>query len=172
MKTRQTSQKVNPVDLSRLKDRIKDLEQKEAELKLALETSQKTSEQYFDLIEKANDIIYETDADGHFTFVNQATEKIAGYSKEDLLGQHYLELIFPDYREEATRNYGKQFTYKIPDTYFELPLISKLGLRIWVGQHVQLLMHGHKVTGFQAVARDITKQKQIEEALPDCEIER
>ncbi|MCJ7833358.1 MAG: PAS domain S-box protein, partial [Deltaproteobacteria bacterium] len=167
MKTRQSSQKANPVDLNQLKDRIKALKQEEAELKQELETSQKNSEQYFNLIEKANDIIYETDADGHFTFINPATERITGYSKENLIGRHYLELIFPDYQEEAARIYGKQFVYKIPNTYFELPLISKLGLRIWVGQHVQLLMHGHKVTGFQAVARDITKQKQIEEALKE-----
>ena len=46
-----------------------------------------------------------------------------------------------------------------------LPLISKTGERIWVGQHVQLLIRGVKVNGFQAMARDITKQKQVEEAV-------
>ena len=167
MKASRSSPKTAKSDLVLLKKQIKALEQDQAKLKKALKASQKKSDQYFNLIEKAHDIIYETNADGHFIFVNPVTEMITGYSKENLIGKHYLELVSPDFRAEAGRFYGKQFVNKIRNTYFELPLISKTGGRIWVGQHVQLLMRGDEVNGFQAMARDITKQKQAEEVVKD-----
>ena len=165
MKASSSSPKTEQGDLILLKKQIKALEQEQARLKKALKDSRKESRQYFNLIEKAHDIIYETDTNGHFTFVNPVTERIMGYSKENLIGEHYLDLVSADFQEEAARFYGKQFVNKIQNTYFELPLTSKTGERIWLGQHVQLLMHGDEVTGFQAVARDITRQKQVEEAV-------
>ena len=54
---------------------------------------------------------------------------------------------------------------KISNTYFEVPLIVKAGREVWIGQQVQLIMKEDQVIGFQAMARDITKQKQVEEAL-------
>ena len=157
--------KLIEITLTRLQSRINALEQAEARLNQELEVSQKEAAQYWAFIEKANDVIYETDANGYFTYANPASERIAGYTKEELAGHHYLELIRPDYLEKAARTYGKQFVYKISDTYFELPLVVKDGREVWVGQHVQLLTKEDQVVGFQAIARDITDRKLAEEAL-------
>ena len=147
------------------KDRIAGLMQEKEKLKQELAASRKKAAQYLKFIEKANDIIYETDDNGRFTFVNRVTEKITGFSRKNLIGRHYLELVSPDFQDEAARFYGKQFVYKIRNTYLELPLITRTGEILWLGQHVQLLMRGNRAIGFQAIARDITRQKQIEEDL-------
>ena len=157
--------KPTEIDLTQLQSRIKALEQAEAWLKQELEDSQKEAAQYWAFIEKASDIIYRTDANGYLTYANPASERITGYIKEELVGHHYLELIRPDFRDEATRTYGKQFVYKISDTYFEFPLVAKDGCEIWLGQHVQLLTNEDQVIGFQAIARDKTERKQAEEEL-------
>jgi PAS domain S-box-containing protein len=135
MKASRSLPKTDQKDLILLKEQIKALGK-------ALRASQKKSNQFFNLIEKAHDIIYETDISGHLSFVNQVTEMITGYSKEELIGEHYLKLVSPDFQMEAARFYGKQFINKIRNTYFEFPLISRTGGRIWVGQHVQLLIRG------------------------------
>ncbi len=165
MKTLQTSPKEEQIGVTRQKDRISALEQEKVKLKQELAASRKKATQYLKFIEKAFDIIYETDENGKFTFVNRVTQAITGYTRKDLVGCHYLEFVSPDFQEEVARVYGRQFVNKIRNTYFELPLITRNRDKIWLGQHVQLLMHGKKATGFQAIARDITRQKQTEEAL-------
>ena len=154
-------------ELTRLQDRISALELEQVRLKQDLEASCWETTQYLNLIMGADDIIYETDAAGHFIFFNPVSERITGYSKEELTGRHYLDLIHPDYRAEASRVYGKQFSYKISDTYFEFPLVTKDNREVWLGQHVQLRMKEDELVGFQAIARDITKQKQSAVALKE-----
>ncbi|MGC1403403.1 MAG: PAS domain S-box protein [Thermodesulfobacteriota bacterium] len=165
METYPEPPKPTEIDLTQLQARIGVLEQAEARLKRELEVSQKEAAQYWAFIEKATDIIYRTDANGYLTYANPASERITGYTKEELVSHHYLELIRPDFRDEAARTYGKQFIYKISDTYFEFPLVAKDGCEIWLGQHVQLLTNEDQVIGFQAIARDKTARKQAEEAL-------
>jgi two-component system NtrC family sensor kinase len=120
---------------------------------------------YQNLLEKAYDVIYETDIQGRFVYVNQASEKITGYPQKELIGKYYYDLIRPDYREAAARLYEQQLEDRIPNTYFEFPLLHKQGGEIWVGQHVQLLKDPDRGFGFQAVTRDISRRRGTEEAL-------
>ena len=50
-------------------------------------------------------------------------------------------------------------------TYFEFPAIRKDGKEIWLGQIVQLIKREGRITGIQAIARDITDRKRIEDEL-------
>src|SRR5260370_20518949 len=89
-------------------------------------------ERYRQLVENANDIIYRCDAHGKFTYVNPTVRKILGYSEEDLIGKHFLELIVPDHRESAENFYRVQFETKKPNTYYEFPVIAKNGDIVWM----------------------------------------
>ncbi len=85
-----------------------------------------------------------------------------GYSRDELLGRHYLDLVHPDYRESVRKYYGRQFTKRIHNTYKEFPSIAKDGSTVWLGQNVQLLSEEGRPVGFQAVARDVTKRVRNE----------
>ena len=54
-------------------------------------------DQYKNLIQSANDLIFEVNDDGDFTFINKFTIKSLGYSEEEILGRNYSEFIRPDY---------------------------------------------------------------------------
>jgi two-component system, sensor histidine kinase and response regulator len=120
---------------------------------------------YRHIVENANEIIYRCDHRGHFTYVNPASTRITGYREDELIGQHYLDLIDPDYRDAAAHFYRHQFTTHSPSTYFEFPMVAKSGVRIWMGQSVLTVMDGNRIVGFEAIARDITERKGIEEEL-------
>jgi two-component system, sensor histidine kinase and response regulator len=122
-------------------------------------------ERYRHIIENANEIIYRADHRGRFTFVNPAATRITGYEEDELLGRNYLDLIDPDYRDAAAHFYQHQFTTRQPSTYFEFPMVAKSGVRIWMGQNVLTVMDGERVVGYEAIARDITERKGIEEEL-------
>ena len=119
---------------------------------------------YQKLLEGSYDIIYQTDHQGRFTYLNAAAERVTGYPRDELIGRLYLNLIHPDNRAEAARTYEMQFAQKLANTYLEFPLVNKQGRVIWLGQQVQVLMEKDQVTGFQAVARDISRRRQAEES--------
>lgn len=128
-----------------------------------------TQELYRNLVENASDLIYETDARGHFTFFNPTALHLTKYPPEYLQGLHYLELVHPDYRKAAARFYGRQFVRRTVNSYYEYPVVTQDGSLVWFGQQVHLLLRDGQITGFQAVARDITERKQAEAALRESE---
>ena len=137
--------------------------------KLAEEEKRESDRRYRDLVEQAGDIIYRTDAAGRFTYCNPTSLRILGYLPEELLGRHYLEIIQPEYRPQAERFYGRQFIRKMLRTVYEVPVVTKDGRDVWLGQHTQLILDGDAVSGFQVVARDITERKRVEQALRESE---
>jgi two-component system, cell cycle sensor histidine kinase and response regulator CckA len=140
-----------------------------SERKRAEEALKESERRYRELVEKANDIIYITDHTGHFLLFNPAVLRVAGYSQDEIFRKPYLDLIHPDHRKEVERFYGLQFVKRIQDTYHEVPIITKEGETVWIGQSVQLVMDGDNVAGFQAICRDITDRKRAEEALQNSE---
>lgn len=133
--------------------------------KQAEDARRESEERYRDLVEHVGDIMYRTDAAGRFTYCNPTSLRILGYLPEELLGRHYLEIVQPNCRAQAERFYGRQFIRKTPRTVYELPVATKDGREVWLGQHTQLLMEGNDVNGFQVVAREITERKRVEQEL-------
>jgi len=122
-------------------------------------------ERYRHIVENAHDLIYQADARGVFTYVNPAAIRITGYDENELIGRSYLDLIDPDYRDAAQSFYRHQFEARESMTYFEFPMIAKSGMRIWIGQNVLAIQDGDQIAGYEAVARDITERKGLEQDL-------
>lgn len=127
------------------------------------EALRQSEKRYRELVENANDIIYLTDSKGCFVIFNPVGLRVTGYSQEEISGMCYLDVVHPDYRKQAERFYGLQYIKKIPDTYYELPILTKQGETVWIGQQVQLAMEDNEIVGFQAICRDITDRKRMEE---------
>lgn len=117
---------------------------------------------YRGLVESATDIIYSTDAEGHFVLYNPQAEVKLGYTREELIGRHYLTLVRPDHRESVRRYYGRQFALGIRSTYREIPAVAKDGTVVWLGKSAQLVTQNGKVVGFHVVARDISRRRRHE----------
>ena len=124
---------------------------------------------YRHLIDQANDIIYQTDQQGCFILFNTIAVKLLGYTQEEIIGRHYRDLVHPDYRRKIEKFYGLQFVKGVRDSYLELPLITKTGDILWIGQNVQLVREDDVIVGFQAIARNITDRKRAQEALKKSE---
>lgn len=133
--------------------------------KQAEEALRESEEQYKRIVEHASDIIYKTDAGGRFTFVNPAVIKILQYTEAELLKLQYLDVIRPDFQPSVKRFYTRQLIQKVPDTYHEMVAVAKDGTEVWLGQHTQLLYKADKIVGFQAICRDVTGRKQLEDQL-------
>jgi diguanylate cyclase (GGDEF)-like protein/PAS domain S-box-containing protein len=140
-----------------------------ADLKKTEELLEKSEELYRTFVKNASDIILKTDDKGFLTFVNPAALRVIGYEEGELIGVNYLEIVRPDKREETARVLGRQFVKKIENAYIEIPITARDGSEVWLGQNVQLLFEEDRVVGFQAVSRDVTDRRRVEEALRESE---
>ncbi|MEP0710748.1 MAG: PAS domain S-box protein, partial [Algoriphagus sp.] len=126
-------------------------------------------DRYRILVEQAQDIIFEADLFGFFTFVNSRTTEILGYSRNSLLQKKYTELIREDFLEKIVAFYRHQLATETKTTYFEFPVIAESGATIWLGQHVQLVYRGSELKGIMAVARVITDKIRAINSLKQSE---
>jgi PAS domain S-box-containing protein len=135
-----------------------------------MEEALKASEtRYREVVEKANDIIYLTDESGVIVLVNAAASRISGYSEDELIGKHFIDLIAEDYKKQVRNFYGLQFIERLSDTYYEVPIVTKDGKTVWLGQNVRLMIEDDAISGYQVIARDITALKMAQDALRQSE---
>jgi PAS domain S-box-containing protein len=119
-------------------------------------------ERYRSLVESASDLIYTTDHEGRLTYVNPPFVKTVGYTEAELLGRPALSLVREDQRREVQRFYREQWDEGRPVSYHRVPIVTRDGREIWLGQNWVLLTEGGEAVGAQAVARDITRQYETE----------
>jgi PAS domain S-box-containing protein len=121
-------------------------------------------DQYKNLIESAADLICEYDANGYLIYSNKMSEKLLGYTPEETLGTHFTKYIRPDFINYVVNYYieNQESTEDFTDIVF--PIIAKDGTTVWVSQKVTIKRDEAKnLTGFSAIARDITLLKSLEE---------
>ena len=133
--------------------------------KKAADDAQTTTRRLQQLVDRANDIIFNIDLQGRFTWVNPTASRLMKRPTDELVGMSFLELVRPDSRLDAGRFYQHQVSHQIPSTYYEFPTVSADGEEIWLGQYVQLILEDGQIANIQAVARDITARKHAEDAL-------
>ena len=137
--------------------------------RLAEEALRASEEHLRHIVENAQDLIYYCDREGRFTYVNPTAARVMQYAEHELIGRHFLSLVRPDYQQAAGDVYQRQMLDRTPTTYLELPAVTKTGQTIWVGQHVQLVYEGERVTAIHAITRDISRQKDADDRLRKSE---
>ena len=126
---------------------------------------QATSEQpYRDIIELAPDALLAVDSQGRIALVNQQTEQMFGYSRDELLGQP-IEALIPERSRVAHQRLRAGYMEE-PHTRpmgVDLPLFgrrrdgSEFPVEIGLSP-----LHGGKEFAVVAIVRDITERRRIE----------
>ena len=115
------------------------------------------------MIEEVGDVIYTSDYNGKFTFINSRLESLTGYTNGELIGKDFKFLVHPEWRQKVKDFYYNQFKNKTHETNYEFPILTREGNTKWVEQNVVIAQNGKLVDGFQCVVRDITRRKKAEE---------
>ena len=92
--------------------------------------------QYKDLIENAQDFIYEIDFEGKIIFINNYTLTALGYEKSEFLNQHYSNFIRKDYIDILNGFYNKISEKELEFPMLEIPFLKKNGQTLWVAQKI------------------------------------
>jgi len=135
---------------------------KTAEMREWLRREAALKERYRDLLENAIDIVYTRDLEGNITSLNNTGQRVLGYTPEEARGLNLTRLVAPEYRELVRQALDAARAGREP-TDCEVEVVTKYGVRMTLEIRGRLLFEGGKVAGVQAIARDITQRKRVEE---------
>ena len=112
------------------------------------------------------------DMKGKITSINQAFVDLTGFSKDEIVGKHFTKL--GTIRLRDLLKYAKLVASVLKGkkrVNIEFKYLRKDGTERLGEAHIALIEEKGKKTGLQAILRDITEAKQIEQELKDSEEE-
>ena len=151
------------------------LQEENKSLQLRLEESESLHKF---IVNNSPDMIYLLDQEGKFAFVNERIETLLGFQQDEMIGEHFSKLIFPDDLEQAhctfnERRTGNRATKSIEirlrckdcdsPRYFES---SSVAIELSsIGVYTISNAEKKEFIGTYGVARDITERKQAEDLI-------
>lgn len=123
---------------------------------------------YRDLFENANDIVFTLDNKGRFATLNEAGEKITGYSREQAQTITLRELVVPE-KLEIFDVWLTQTLDGFGDSQCEVPIVSKGGSLIIMEVNARSTKTAEGSLVVEGIGRDISARKIAEEALRESE---
>jgi PAS domain S-box-containing protein len=136
------------------------------ERKQTEEALRASERKYSDLVQQSPDAIISLDKTGNFLSFNPAAEHMSGFSAQEVLGRHFTEIGILD--KESIPRILKEFGLILTGTEhspFELIITRKDKSRLFMEANGRLIKHKGQKMWVQMTLRDITKRKQVEQAL-------
>jgi PAS domain S-box-containing protein len=129
---------------------------KDVTARVLTEGALKTSERrYQDLVERSHELIYSASTDGRFRSVNLATERLTGYSVNELLTMSVFDLVVPEERQRAAEAISR--VVQGDETQgIEIELQAKDGRRVFIEARTHLVTDDGEPPHIEGLARDVT----------------
>lgn len=131
------------------------------------------------IVHNSPDLLYMLDKNGCFVFVNKNTVKLLGYSRKELIGKHYQDVVYPADLERAnlffsdgqlpkeTKNQELRLQCKNQNSLLHVEVRAiNIEKKLSGGYKLGRNSHSKKnFVGTYGVARDITEKKKSEEII-------
>jgi PAS domain S-box-containing protein len=124
-----------------------------------------TQNEYKQLVESAQDIIFRTNLEGGFEYVNLVVEKILGYTEKEFIQLRLNDIVLSEDLPKVEAFYESLLKGNNEDSYLGFRAVTKSGEVRWMGQTVTFIKKLGVIIGFQSVMRDITPFKDAEAQL-------
>ncbi|RME88104.1 MAG: PAS domain S-box protein, partial [Anaerolineae bacterium] len=124
--------------------------------------------QYRSLFEDVPEIIYSLSPEGHFTALNPAFERVTGWSVEEWLGKPFDELIHPQDRALARREFRRALRGETRE-FRPMRVLTKDGETITLEVLGVAQVHEGRTVGVTGFAHDITDRVRAEQQLRESE---
>ncbi|WAI02117.1 PAS domain S-box protein [Methanogenium organophilum] len=123
-------------------------------------------QEYRDLVENIDEVIFRLDLKGNFTYISPAVTKLvggAGYSPSGMIGKNFIEFIYPADRDMLVGHFQERLSGITTKSTFRL--LTNTGTVRWVLESSRPIREDGMVVGVQGVFLDITDLKMMDVAL-------
>lgn len=133
------------------------------ERKSAEEALRQSQSRYRNILESIEDGYYETGLSGDFTFFNDATLKILGYSHDEIKGLNYREYMDEKSAARVKETFINVYRTGNAQKEVDLEIIRKDGRKCFITVSISLIMDVEdQPIGFRGLIRDISQRKLTE----------
>lgn len=130
---------------------------------------QESEEKYRSVVNTVQEVIFQTDSNGCWTFLNPAWTEISGYSIEESLGTPFLNYIHPDNHPETEERFQKLVQHQSDSCRHEVCYLTKTGDRRWMDVYAKLrLAADGTAIGLAGTLNDITDRKKVSQQLQEA----
>lgn len=120
--------------------------------------------QYRTVVENIHEVIFQTDNNGLWIFLNQSWEDITGYAVTESLGQLFLNYVHPDDRELNMQLFAPLISREKDYCRHQVRYLTKSGGFRWIEVFAKLgVNENDEPTGTYGTLQDITERKRSEE---------
>ncbi|MGA3085790.1 MAG: PAS domain S-box protein [Thermodesulfobacteriota bacterium] len=118
-------------------------------------------ERYREFVENITDGVWENDLKGNMTFVNEATCRAMGYTREEFMGMNNRTYTTPETAKRIFKIFNEIYQTGSPAEIFDYEVIRKDGEIRWLEMSASLIRDSEgKPIGFRGISRDITERKK------------
>jgi PAS domain S-box-containing protein len=128
---------------------------------------QESEERYRTMVESAHDMVAIICDDNRLKYVNKKAEELTAYSKEELIGMDFRELLDGRRRKSILERFRKKRRGERVPIRYEFEIIRKDGERRRVESSSSNLKDANGSVSTLAYIKDITERKRYEEALKE-----
>ena len=123
-----------------------------------------TERKYKTVVESVNDIVFQTDIEANWTFLNKSWERVFGFSVEESLGKPLYQYLHPDDVQRNIDLFEPLVTKKKNYCDHEIRYISKSGEILTIKVYAVILYNNAgEIIGTSGTLQDITEQKRNKE---------
>ncbi|WP_371803268.1 PAS domain S-box protein [Candidatus Lokiarchaeum ossiferum] len=115
------------------------------------------------IVEDASDMIIRVDMKRIITSINPACAKILGYSFNEMIGHDFRDFVPTEFHPIMDMHGDKKIFGNSQSTLYEIELLKKDETTILVEMNSRILKRDGEPIGIQAIVRDITERKKIDE---------
>lgn len=124
----------------------------------------RSEERYRSVIDNVKEVIFQTDAQGLWRFLNPAWEEITGFKVADTLGASFLDYIHPDDRQHNLELFAPLIQRQKEYCQHEVRYLTRAGGFRWVEVFARLTLDSQgTIQGTSGTLNDITARKQAEQ---------
>jgi diguanylate cyclase (GGDEF)-like protein/PAS domain S-box-containing protein len=123
-----------------------------------------SEERHRRVVESMIDCVFETDAEGRWTFLNAAWTRATGYEVGESIGRHATEFVHPDDRARHQRAFEPLLRGEHSSAQLAHRFVTADGAVRWVDARVSAIPGWDGLpTGFMGVMRDVTGEQRADQ---------